>query len=66
MLRAMGVDSGERDKAGKWVGLGIWAIVVICACIGGVFADKVQLLGVLATLAVSWFLPCKSRSIKLM
>lgn len=59
MLRAMGVDSGERDKAGKWVGLGIWVIVVLFACIGGIVSEKIELLGVLATIAVSWFLPCK-------
>ena len=59
LLRAMGVDSGEREKAGKWVGLGIWTIVVLFACIGGVVSEKIELLGVLATLAVSWFLPCE-------
>ena len=58
VLRAMGVERGERQKAGRWVGLGIWAAVVSLACIGGWLAEKVELLGVIATLAVGWLLPC--------
>ncbi|CAD6583533.1 MAG: hypothetical protein TREMPRED_003587 [Tremellales sp. Tagirdzhanova-0007] len=57
VLRAMGVDRGERQKAGRWLGLGIWAAVVSLACIGGWLAEKVELLGVIATLAVGWLLP---------
>ncbi len=60
VLRAMGVERGERQKAGKWVGLGLWSIVVLLACVGGWVAEKVELLGVMATLVVGWFLPCKS------
>ncbi|OCF33187.1 hypothetical protein I316_05232 [Kwoniella heveanensis BCC8398] len=57
ILKAMGVDHGEREKAGKWVGLGMWTVMVAFACLGGWVAEKVELLGVLAILAVAWFLP---------
>lgn len=57
VLKAMGVEHGERQKAGRWVGLGMWALVVLLAGIGGVVADKIELLGVMATLAVGWLLP---------
>jgi len=45
VLRAIGVERGERQKAGKWVGLGLWVLVVLLACIGGWVAEKVELLG---------------------
>ncbi|WWC85660.1 uncharacterized protein L201_000526 [Kwoniella dendrophila CBS 6074] len=57
ILSSMGVDQGERLKAGKWVGLAIWFVVVGVASIGGWIAEKIELLGVLAVLAVGWFLP---------
>lgn len=57
VLVALDVDRGERIKAGRWVGLGMWVVVVALACIGGIVADKVELLGVMATLAVGWLLP---------
>lgn len=61
ILAALGVESGaERNKASRWVGMGMWAIVVGFACIGGAFADKMEILGVIATIAVGWLLPCKS------
>ena len=41
----------------RWVGLGLWVVVVGLACLGGVIADKVETLGVIATLALGWFLP---------
>lgn len=56
ILSAMGEDS---PRAGRWVGFALWVVVVIFGCIGGTVADTLRLLGVLATLAVSWFLPCK-------
>lgn len=59
LLSAMGVERGERQRAGRWVGFGIWVVVVTFACIGGMISEKLELLGVMATLAVSWFLPCK-------
>lgn len=59
VLRAIGVERGERQKAGKWVGLGLWVLVVLLACIGGWVAEKVELLGVIATISVGWFLPCE-------
>nr|XP_031859917.1 uncharacterized protein CI109_004766 [Kwoniella shandongensis]KAA5526989.1 hypothetical protein CI109_004766 [Kwoniella shandongensis] len=57
ILKSMGVERGERQKAGKWVGLGLWVVVVALACLGGWVAEKIELLGVLATIAVGWFLP---------
>ncbi|KAL1408755.1 hypothetical protein Q8F55_005568 [Vanrija albida] len=57
VLSALHVDRAERYKAGRWVGLGLWVLVVAFACIGGVVADKIQLSGVMATLAVGWLLP---------
>lgn len=59
ILKALGVERGERQKAGRWVGLVIWVVVVTFACIGGIVAEKLELLGVMAVLAISWFLPCK-------
>lgn len=59
ILRAMGVDRGERIRAGRWVGLGLWASVVALACFDGWVIDKIEVLGVIATIAVSWLLPCK-------
>ncbi len=57
VLTALDVDRGESIKAGRWVGLGMWAAVVAIAALGGFVADKVELLGVMATLAVGWLLP---------
>ncbi|WVQ85530.1 hypothetical protein IAT38_007696 [Cryptococcus sp. DSM 104549] len=57
VLKAMGVEGGERYKAGRWVGFGWWAVVVALACLGGWVADKVELLGVVGVLVVGWFLP---------
>ena len=57
ILRSMGVDRGERIRAGKWVGMGMWAFVVLIACLGGWVGDKLEILGVIATIAVSWLLP---------
>jgi hypothetical protein len=62
VLKAMEVERGERQKAGKWVGLGLWVVVVFLACVGGWVAEKIELLGVMATLAVGWLLPCESLS----
>ncbi|BEI79948.1 hypothetical protein CcaverHIS002_0104770 [Cutaneotrichosporon cavernicola] len=57
ILTALDVDRGESIKAGRWVGLGMWVAVVAIAALGGIVADKVELLGVMATLAVGWLLP---------
>ncbi|WVR03319.1 hypothetical protein IAU60_000310 [Kwoniella sp. DSM 27419] len=57
ILKAMGVDHGEREKAGRWVGVAMWSVMVLLACVGGWLAEKVELLGVLAILAIGWFLP---------
>ncbi|WVQ64648.1 uncharacterized protein L199_002815 [Kwoniella botswanensis] len=57
ILSSMGVDQGERLKAGKWVGIAIWGVVVLVASISGWIAEKIELLGVLSVLAVGWFLP---------
>lgn len=65
ILRSLGVDRGERIRAGKWVGLGIWAFVVFVTCLGGWVADKLEIVGVIATIAVSWLLPCKSPDLSL-
>lgn len=59
ILRSMGVDRGERLKIGRYTGLGLWALIVLLACIGGWVAEKVELMGVMATLAVAWLLPCE-------
>jgi hypothetical protein len=55
VLVAMGAE-GER-RAVRYVGLGVWASVVALGCAGGVVGDIARNVGVLATLAVSWFLP---------
>lgn len=66
VLVALDVDGGDRYRAGKFVGAGIWVVVVAFAALGGVVADKIELLGVIATLAIGWFLPCKCpRSLQL-
>lgn len=59
VLVALDVDGGDRYRAGKFVGAGIWAVVVAFAALGGVVADKIELLGVIATLAIGWLMPCK-------
>lgn len=59
ILTALDLDRGERVKAGRWVGLGMWIIVVSFACLGGIVADKIELLGIMATIAVGWLMPCK-------
>jgi len=60
ILRSIGVDRGEMIKAGRWVGLGYWAIIVALVCFGGWVSEKLEVLGVIATIAISWLLPCKS------
>jgi hypothetical protein len=50
---------GGGQRAGRWVGVAIWCLVVLFACVGGALANTLRLLGILATLAVSWFLPCE-------
>jgi hypothetical protein len=62
VISALGVEREGRQKAARWVGLGLWVIVVFVACLGGWIAEKVELLGVMAALAIGWFLPCKSRT----
>lgn len=57
ILRAIGVDRGQRIRTGRWVGLGLWAFVVAVTCLDGWFTEKLELLGVISTLAVSWLLP---------
>ncbi|GMK58416.1 hypothetical protein CspeluHIS016_0504480 [Cutaneotrichosporon spelunceum] len=57
ILNALDVDRGESIKAGRYVGLGMWAVVVAFAALGGIVAEKIELLGVIATLAVGWLLP---------
>jgi len=59
ILRSIGVDRGEMVKAGKWVGLGFWTIIVAIVCLGGWISEKLEILGVIATIAISWLLPCK-------
>jgi hypothetical protein len=61
ILGGLGVERGERYKIGRWIGVGIWGLVVFLACLGGWVAEKVELIGVTATLAVGWLLPCRSR-----
>jgi hypothetical protein len=60
ILRSMGVDRGEMIKAGKWVGVVFWGLVVGFTCLGGWISEKLEILGVIATIAISWLLPCKS------
>ena len=62
ILGGLGVERGERYRLGRWVGLGLWFVVVSLACIGGWVVEKIQLLGIISTLAVCWLLPCKSPS----
>lgn len=59
ILVALDVDNTDKYRAGKFVGAGIWAIVVAFACLGGVVANKIEVLGVIATIAIGWFLPCE-------
>lgn len=59
LLKSLGVERGERQRAGKYVGIGLWVFIVGLSCIGGVFVSKMELLGVLATILVGWVLPCK-------
>lgn len=61
VLKALGVERGERHRIGRFVGLGLWALTLTLACIGGMIAEKVEMIGVLATLSVAWVLPCESR-----
>jgi hypothetical protein len=58
ILRSMGVDRGEAIKAGRWVGLAFWVIIVGLVCLGGWISEKLEILGVIATIAISWLLPC--------
>jgi len=60
ILGGLGVERGERVKMGRWVGLGFWIVVVVLASLGGWVAEKIEVLGVVATLAVGWLLPCKA------
>lgn len=60
VLGAVGVERGQTMRIGRWIGLGLWVFVVGLACIGGWVAEKVELLGVIATLSVGWLLPCES------
>jgi hypothetical protein len=60
VLKALGVERGERHRIGRFVGLGLWALALTLACIGGIVAEKVEMIGVLATLSVTWVLPCES------
>ncbi|KAL7420299.1 hypothetical protein Q5752_005268 [Cryptotrichosporon argae] len=57
VLGCLGIERGDRIRAGRWVGIGLWAIAVLFACIGGFVADKVETIGIIATLAVGWLLP---------
>ena len=59
ILRSLGVgaERGDRARLGKWVGVALWALVVSIACLGGWVSEKVELLGVAATIAVCWVLP---------
>ena len=59
ILRSIGVDRGEAIKAGKWVGVGFWVIIVSLVCLGGWVSEKLEILGVIATISISWLLPCK-------
>ena len=59
ILGGLGVERGDRLRVGRWVGLTIWVLVVSLACLGGWVAEKVETLGVIATLAVAWLLPCE-------
>jgi hypothetical protein len=59
ILRSIGVDRGEMIKAGRWVGLGFWAFIVTLVCLGGWVCEKLEILGVISTIAISWLLPCK-------
>lgn len=59
VLGGLGVERGQKMRIGRWVGLGLWVVVVALASIGGWLAEKVELLGVIATLAVGWLLPCE-------
>jgi len=59
ILGGIGVERGERLRIGRWVGLGLWIVVVFFACLGGWIAEKIEILGVIATLAVGWLLPCE-------
>jgi len=61
ILAALNVENAaERNKASRWVGVLMWFLIVGLACIGGWVADKIELLGVMATIAVGWLLPCES------
>ena len=60
VLGAVGVERGQTMRIGRWRGLGLGVFVVGLACIGGWVAEKVELLGVIATLSVGWLLPCES------
>ncbi|KAK4688254.1 hypothetical protein P7C73_g1853, partial [Tremellales sp. Uapishka_1] len=50
------------DFQGEWIGIGLWAVVLSITCLGGWVAEKIEILGLIAVLAVGWFLPCPSRS----
>ncbi|ORX34982.1 hypothetical protein BD324DRAFT_582450 [Kockovaella imperatae] len=57
VLSTMGVESGERVKAGRWVGLGLWVIITALACVRGWVGQKIEMIGIILTLGVAWFLP---------
>jgi hypothetical protein len=57
MLRAFGAEREGRAKASKYIDVAMWGFVTVFACAGGWLADKIELLGIIAVLAVGWFMP---------
>ena len=57
MLKVLGVEAGDRRKVARWVGVGMWVVVVIFTCVGGKIAEKIELVGLICAIAVGWFLP---------
>lgn len=60
ILGGLEVDRNTQYRIARWIGLGLWVVVLLFACIGGWLVEKIELLGVMATLAVGWLLPCES------
>ena len=59
ILEGLELERGRRFRIARWIGLALWAVVLLLSSLGGWIVEKLQTLGVIATLAVGWLLPCK-------
>jgi hypothetical protein len=59
LLKAVGAEREGRTKASRYIDAALWIFVTLFACIGGWTADKIELIGIIAVIAVGWFMPCE-------